>query len=101
MNNIASVDDGERLLSPAPYVLCVKYVDMTVLLDVEHGQYYSLNDTGGDIWKMLCEGHTRTAIVSALANEYGIDTDTATHDVHVLLNEMLDATLIHVTTENH
>ena len=51
-----------------------------VLLDIESGEYFSLNPVGGRIWE-LCDGTRSTAeIVSVMCDEYDVALDVVTAD---------------------
>jgi hypothetical protein len=68
-----------------------------VLLDIEGGEYFSLNCVGSRIWE-LCDGTRSTAeIVSVICNEFDVTEDVATADVHELLDELEKEQLV-VTT---
>jgi hypothetical protein len=62
--------------------------DEAVLLDIERGEYFSLNLVGSRIWE-LCDG-TRSAaeIVSILCGEFDVAEDVARADVHEILSEL-------------
>jgi Coenzyme PQQ synthesis protein D (PqqD) len=66
----------------------------SVLLDIDSGEYYSLNEVGGRIWE-LCDG-TRTvgAIAEVLCAEYDVTRDTALSDARELLASFADAGLV-------
>lgn len=59
-----------------------------VLLDIESGEYFSLNPVGSRIWE-LCDG-TRSAadIVSIICDEFDVAEDVATADAHEILDEL-------------
>jgi hypothetical protein len=66
----------------------------SVLLDIDSGEYFSLNDVGGRVWE-LCDG-TRTvgAIADALCAEYDVPRDTAVADARDLLASLAEAGLV-------
>ena len=59
-----------------------------VLLDIEGGEYFSLNPVGSRIWE-LCDG-TRSAaeIVSVICDEFDVAEEVAVVDVHEILDEL-------------
>ena len=65
-----------------------------VLLDIQSGQYFSLNPVGSRIWE-LCDG-TKSAgeIVSVICDEFDVAEDVATADVHEILDELQNEKLV-------
>jgi len=65
-----------------------------VLLDIESGEYFSLNSVGSRIWE-LCDG-TRTAaeIISVICDEFDVAADVATADTHEILGELESERLV-------
>ncbi|MFN0070213.1 MAG: PqqD family protein [Chloroflexota bacterium] len=66
-----------------------------VLLHVDTGVYYGLTGVGHTIWELLKEGHTESAIVTAIHDEFEVELRVVTDDVHQLMSELLQAGLIH------
>lgn len=65
-----------------------------VLLDIESGEYFSLNPVGGRIWE-LCDGTRSTAeIVSVMCDEYDVAQDVVTADTDEILGELANAKLV-------
>jgi coenzyme PQQ synthesis protein D (PqqD) len=59
-----------------------------VLLDIESGGYFALNQVGSRIWE-LCDGTRSTAeIVSVICDEFDVAEDVAAADAHELLSEL-------------
>lgn len=73
---------------PQKHVLTQRAEETVVLLDVESGEYYALNDVGGRVWE-LCDGTRSVAeIVAALIEEYDAPAASITVDVMELLGEL-------------
>jgi hypothetical protein len=66
-----------------------------VLLNLENGQYYALDDdVGFRVWE-LCDGnHTVPDIVSKIATEYDAPSQTIEADVLELLENFINENLI-------
>lgn len=45
----------------------------TVLLNVQNGAYYTLNDTGTAIWRALADGYAPAHILRAIAERFALD----------------------------
>jgi hypothetical protein len=65
-----------------------------LLLDMGDGSYYSLNEVGGRVWE-LCDGaHTVSQLVSTLAMEYDVPSQTLESDILELLDSLREKSLI-------
>lgn len=65
-----------------------------VLLDLDGGQYYSLDEVSARVWEM-CDGeHGVEGIVEAIGAEYDAPVETIYEDVLAFLEEMLDEKLL-------
>lgn len=53
---------------------------------LDFGAVISLNESGAFLWNQLQESKTAEELTAALAEEYGIDTDTAAADVADFVN---------------
>jgi len=60
----------------------------TVLLDLDSGMYFALNDVGARIWE-LCDGsRTVTDIVATISEEYEAPEEIINADVNELLGTL-------------
>ena len=64
----------------SPTVTWRKVKAEAVVLNLGTSVYYSVNQTGTFIWKLLAEGRPEGEIVSLLAEEYGISAGEAAAD---------------------
>jgi Coenzyme PQQ synthesis protein D (PqqD) len=65
-----------------------------VLLDLDDGQYYALDEVSGRIWD-LCDGaNSVAAVVAAVCREYDAPVETVEEDVAGFLGEMVEAKLL-------
>ncbi len=79
--------------------LSSKIQDETVMVDIDQGQYFSLNGVGTDIWDLLEEEQSIDSIIKELLNKYDIDEETCREETVNFLNEMLKLKLIDVSNE--
>jgi hypothetical protein len=75
-------------------VLGTRQGDTTVLLDVNGGMYYTLNEVGGRIWELLGAGVEVPAIVQRLQEEYDVEPETLAADTAGLIDRLLRANLV-------
>jgi coenzyme PQQ biosynthesis protein PqqD len=75
-------------------VLTQRAAGQWILLDLEGGQYYALDEVSGRIWE-LCDG-TRDvmAVVEALCQDYEAPAETVEADVLAFLGEMVEEKLV-------
>jgi hypothetical protein len=65
-----------------------------VLLDIERGEYFSLNSVGTRIWE-LCDGtRSATEIVSVICDEFDVAEDVVTADAQEILDALEKEKLI-------
>jgi pyrroloquinoline quinone biosynthesis protein D len=84
----------ERLPRRTDRVLAQRTAETIVLLDLDGGEYFTLNDVGGRVWE-LCDGsHTVSEIVEILAAEYEAPPHEIQGDVEELLTELADEKLV-------
>jgi len=75
-------------------VLVQRAADQWILLDVENGQYYALDEVSGRIWE-LCDGsHSIAAMVEALRQDYDAPSAEIEQDVLAFLGEMTEEKLV-------
>jgi coenzyme PQQ biosynthesis protein PqqD len=75
-------------------VLVQRAADQWILLDVENGQYYALDELSGRIWE-LCDGsHSVSAMVEAICRDYDAPPETVEQDVLAFLGEMAEEKLL-------
>jgi Coenzyme PQQ synthesis protein D (PqqD) len=78
----------------AEQVIAQKAANEMVLLNMEDGNYYSLNEVGSRVWE-LCDGNrTVTQVVALLAGEYEAPCEVLESDVVELLEHFRMGKLI-------
>jgi hypothetical protein len=95
-------DDGlpsqNTAVTPARHVVATRLGDELVLLDLDHGDYYSLNETAGRVWDLLTAagnaGLTAHAAATQLGGEYGAPGAQVEADVCALVAQFAQARLV-------
>ena len=59
-----------------------------VIMDVESGRYYSLNETAYAIWRFLEEPRAFPAIIAKLTSEYAVSAEHCRQTVATLLADL-------------
>jgi hypothetical protein len=79
-------------------VLTQQSTDSLVLLSVDSGQYYALDEVGGRVWE-LCDGVRSVAdVVSVISQEYDAPPTTIEADVLELLADLANEKLVDGST---
>lgn len=75
-------------------VLTQRAAGTLVLLDLDGGQYYALDEVSSRVWD-LCDGELGVeAIISAIGEEFDAPLETIRGDVEEFLREMVDESLL-------
>jgi hypothetical protein len=71
-----------------------------VMLNVQSGSYYGMDETAKVIWDHLGEPRSIGALVDHLLTRFAVDRETCEGEVLAFVNEMLKDELIHVVDGN-
>jgi hypothetical protein len=74
-----------------------KIDEEAVMMSIEQGKYYGLDEIGTRIWKLLEQPQSVSEILKTLMKEYEVDNETCEKDVLNLLNGLFKEKLISVT----
>jgi hypothetical protein len=77
-----------------PHVHCRSFEGEMVVLDLEGGDYFALNEVGTAMWEALASGQCPAEIASALAPRYSVGEDTVVTDCIALIEELLRSGLV-------
>jgi len=84
------------LLTRSDDILSADLDGETVLLKIERGAYFGLDDIGGEVWRLLETPLAAGELYGALSGRYDADMATIENDLAPVLVEMLDEGLIRV-----
>ena len=68
--------------------------DGAVLVHLGTNTIFELNRTGARIWDLLADGRSPDAIAGRLVDEFEVDLDVASREVHQLIGRLLAAGLL-------
>ncbi len=75
-------------------VLVQRAADKQILLDLDGGQYYALDEVSGQVWD-LCDGTRSVAtVIETVCRSYDAPPEVITEDVWSFLEELIDEKLI-------
>ena len=75
----------EQRITPRQDVLSRVLDGEAVLLDLESGTYFGLNDVGTRVWQLIVAGSSVGEIKSALIDEFDVSADRLSRDLDELL----------------
>lgn len=70
----------------APGVVAAVHGSRTVLMDARRGEYFGVDEVGGDIWRMLEPGATLGEIVDGLEGQYAAPRETLERDATAFIS---------------
>lgn len=82
------------VISRSPSVLAAEVDGEIVMMSIEQGCYFGLDDIGSDIWKRIERPCSFAALVDALAIDYEADRRTIASDVTTLLTQMAEQDVV-------
>ena len=75
-------------------VIAQQVEGQSVLLDVDSGEYFALNEVGGLVWE-LCDGsHSVASMVDVICEQYDAESSVVLTDATELLENLSGAGLI-------
>jgi hypothetical protein len=75
----------ETRISRSPAVLAAEVDGEVVMMSIEEGRYFGLDDIGSDIWKRIDPPCSFAELVDRLAEDYEATRETIAADVGALL----------------
>ena len=76
------------MISRSPAVLTAEVDGEIVMMSIEQGRYFGLDDIGSDIWKRIEAPCSFAELIDRLMADYDSDRATIAADVRALLERM-------------
>jgi Coenzyme PQQ synthesis protein D (PqqD) len=77
-------------------LLCCDLPEGAVILDLNSGIYYGLDEIGTLVWRLIQEPKMVMYLASAVLEEYAVESDRCLDDLKTLFTEMAERNLIEV-----
>jgi Coenzyme PQQ synthesis protein D (PqqD) len=88
------VIDQNSVFGRRDRVIAQQVEGQSVLLDVDSGEYFALNEVGGLVWE-LCDGsHSVASMVDVICGQYDVESAVVLTDATELLEGLSGAGLI-------
>lgn len=84
----------DTVVTRNPGLLAAAVHDETLMMDVDAGRYYGLDDIGSEIWQRLEAPLKFGVLIDSLAAEYDAERDVIAADVGKLLTLMAEHGLV-------
>ena len=85
------------VISRSPSVLTAEVDGEIVMMSIEQGRYFGLDDIGSDIWKRIEPPCSFAALIDGLAADYEADRASIAADVQALLDRMAEQDVVRLT----
>jgi hypothetical protein len=89
---------GMRAMVPAD-VLVQELQGESVLLNVQSGRYFGLDEVGTRMWTVLTTTESLRAACDTLAGEYDVEKERLEQDLRVLVEKLVEHGLVEVHSE--
>ena len=91
--NTQTIESNTRL-ERNPDLVSTQVEGEEIILSIENGQYYGLNDVATRIWELLKTPLAFEELLTQLQSEYDVTPDQCQSDTLTLLNKLQDESLI-------
>jgi hypothetical protein len=85
---------------PAEDVIYENLQDEIVLLNMNTQQYFSLDDVGSDMWKLLVQHGDVETVTNCLCEAYEVDRVTVEKDLEALIGNLVGRGLLKSVISN-
>jgi len=90
--------DTNTIVKPADSVSWSCIDDEAILLNLNNGFYYTLNEVGCEVWKLVNEQRTIREIGIEMCQIYDVDQQQIEQDIWTLFQEMQQEELIGIVS---
>ena len=85
---------GNRLYFPSGNVEWKQFDDESLLMNIETGFYFRLNEVGNFIWPLLDRKQSDEEIINKIVEEFDVQTEKAKSDFSSFIKELFSEKLI-------
>lgn len=87
MKHVKSIDVSDEVAER-------EVIDQTILLNLEDGEYYSLDDTAAFVWSLIKTTDNLEKIKADYQQQFNTDLESAEKDLREIISEFEDAKLL-------
>lgn len=93
---MTGIDEDARITRRSQLLTNDLSEEAAVMLDVERGEYFGVQEVGKAVWEQLEQPTTLAEICATLEEQYEVDGATCRREVEAFLAELRDEGLIDV-----
>jgi hypothetical protein len=86
----------ETIISQIEEIVASDIDGETVMMSVENGEYYGLDNIGSRIWELIQKPIKVSDLIDTLLERFDVDRETCEKDVLTFLNELNDDKILEV-----
>jgi len=87
------------IISSAQSQISSELADEAVILNLDSGIYYGLNEVGARVWELIQQPRSFSELHETLLEEYDVPAETCRQDLAKILLDLKSASLIEVRDE--
>jgi hypothetical protein len=87
------------VITPTQNQVSSQLADEAVILNLDSGIYYGLNEVAARIWELVQQPHSFAELHSMLLEEYDVDSDACQQDLTKTLLDLRSKNLVEVSDE--
>jgi hypothetical protein len=85
---------AKQLIKRSSDILASEVDGEIVMMSIEHGKYFGLDDVGSEIWKRLENEISFGKLCDDLAKDYDVDLATITRDVSTFIESLIENEIV-------
>ncbi len=85
------------IISPTQDQISSELADEAVILNLDSGIYYGLNEVGARVWELIQQPQSFSGLCSILLEEYDVSAEACKEDLKKILLDLKAASLIEVS----
>ncbi|MBT5873731.1 MAG: lasso peptide biosynthesis PqqD family chaperone [Candidatus Latescibacteria bacterium] len=89
----------QTMIKASDEIVSSKLDDQVVMMSIDKGAYFGLDEIGSRIWELLASPRTVSGLCSILIQEYDVPREECEQDILALLNELAEKNLLQITEE--
>jgi hypothetical protein len=86
----------DSVVVPVEDQVSARLGEETVILNVESGQYYGLNEVGARVWELIQEPRSLAEVRAALVEEYDVEPQSCERDLRQIVGDLMANGLVAV-----
>ena len=87
------------IISPTQGQISSELGDEAVILNLDSGVYYGLNEVGARVWELIQQPQSFSELLRVLLEEYDVSMEACRHDLTTMLLDLKSADLVEVSNE--